>query len=118
MIRYNGAAEHDELAELFCSKKGDVSYTNAIADRSDLNAKGSSCFAGGHGDSGGIDAKFTRASWVQQAGAGGGTPMRMQSGPTNLNGCPTFSWTNSSVKADHAGLPETYDFEWIAFGAA
>jgi hypothetical protein len=116
MIRYNGAAEKDALAELFCTKAGDASFSNAIADRSDLNSKQSSCFAGGHGDSGGIDAKFTRASWVQQAGSQG-TPMRMQSGPTNRNDCPTFSWSNTTIKADHAGLPDVYDFDWIAFGA-
>ena len=114
MIRYNGAAEGDALAALFCSKQGDVSYSNAIADRSDLNAKGSSCFAGGHGDSAGIDAKYTRASWVQQAGDGG-TPMVAQSGPTNFDSTPTFSWLNTTVKADHEGLPDVYNFGWVTF---
>jgi len=113
LIRFNGAASGDELASLFCSKKGDVSYSNAIADRSDLNARGSSCFAGGHGDSGAIDAKYTRASWVQQGGAA--PLMMMQSGPTNLDGVPTFSWLNTTIKADHQGLPDVYDFAWLRF---
>ena len=114
MIRFNGAAQGDALAALFCTKPGDVSYSNAIADRSDLNVKGSSCFAGGHGDSGGIDAKYTRASWVQQA-ADDGTPMVAQSGPTNLDGVPTFAWSNTTIKADHEGLPDVYDFPWVTF---
>jgi hypothetical protein len=113
LIRYNGAASGDELAALFCSAPGDVSYANAIADRSDLNAKRSSCFAGGHGDSGAIDAKYTRASWVQKGGAA--PVMMMQSGPTNLDSVPTFSWSNTTLKADHVGLPDTYDFAWLSF---
>jgi hypothetical protein len=112
MIRYNGAASGDDpLASLFCTTTGDVSYTNAIADRSDLNAKKSSCFAGGHGDSAGIDAKYTRASWIK-ASKPQEVPFKMQSGPTNFN-TPTFSWANTTIKADHAGLPDTYDFAFL-----
>ena len=65
MIRYNDAV-HDPISTLGCGTNPPYSYTNAIADRSDLNAKKGDYVIGelGHGDSAGVDAKVRECECV------------------------------------------------------
>ena len=58
LIRYNDAV-HDPLSSQACGTSPPYSYTNAIADRSDLNSRRGDYKIGGlgHGDSAAIDAK-------------------------------------------------------------
>ena len=67
-----------------------------------------------HGDSGGIDAKYTAASWMAAADVrGGALPLAAQSGPT-YDQQPTYSWSNSSVKkTPHAGQADVWRFPWV-----
>ena len=116
VIRYN-EFKTDPLSTLGCGDTPPYSATNAIADRSDLNEKKGNYVIPdlGFGDSGGIDAKITLLSWVKAADlAHGELPLTAQSGPTISASCPVFSWSNTTVKADHVGLPDTYNFGWVS----
>ena len=68
----------------------------------------------GHGDSAGIDAKVTLLSWVKAAKLQAGElPIAAQSGPTISASCPTFAFSNASIKAGHEGYPDVWDFGWV-----
>ena len=116
VIRYNDAP-HDPLSTLGCGTTPPYSFTNAIADRSDLNDRRGDYVIDelGHGDSGGIDAKYTRATWMRAADLGAGAlPLAAISGPTNdAASCPTFAWANAPVRVDHVGLPDVFNFPWV-----
>lgn len=115
VIRYN-EFKTDPLSRLGCGSSPPYSATNAIADRSDLNVKKGDYVIPdlGHGDSAGIDAKITMLSWLKAADlAHGELPLVAQSGPTVSASCPVFSWSNASIKANHAALPDTYNFGWV-----
>lgn len=113
IIRYNNAPK-DPLSTLGCGTYPPYSYTNAIADRSDLNDPTGNYIIPdiGYGDGGAIDAKYTKLSWIQAADIGNGElPLAYISGPTNTN-VPTFSFLNTTLKISHQGLPDTYNFAW------
>ena len=115
LIRMNDF-KTDPLARLGCGAAPPYSATNAIADRSDLNEKKGDYIIPdlGYGDSAGIDAKVTLLSWVKAADlARGELPLVAQSGPTISASCPPFAWSNTTIKAAHAGLPDVYDFPWV-----
>ena len=106
----------DPLSRLGCGSAPPYSASNAIADRSDLNLKNGDYKIPdlGHGDSAGIDAKVTLLSWVKAAALGKGElPLVAQSGPTISASCPTFAFSNASVKVGHEGLPDVYSFDWV-----
>jgi hypothetical protein len=113
VIRYNNAP-HDALSTLACGSHPPFSFTNAIADRSDLNDPHGDYLVPdiGFGDGAAIDAKYTRASWVRAANkAAGEVPLALVCGPPNTD-VPTFAWANATVQPPHAGLPEVYNFAW------
>ena len=115
MIRSN-AFKTDPLSRLGCGSAPPYSATNAISDRSDLNEKRGDYVIPdlGHGDSAGIDAKLTLATWVRAAKLSEGElPWAAQSGPTITASCAPFSFSNATVKAPHKGLPDAYNFPWI-----
>ena len=57
--------------------------------------------------------QYTRATWMQSANlTNGELPLAVISGPTNVQQ-PTFAWANATVKVDHAGLPDVFNFAWI-----
>jgi hypothetical protein len=115
LIRLNDFTT-DPLSRLGCGSAPPFSATNAIADRSDLNAKhGDYAIPGlGFGDAGAIDAKVTLLSWVKAADlAHGELPLVAQSGPTVSASCPVFSFSNTTVKAKHEGLPDVFNFPWV-----
>ena len=115
LIRLNDFTT-DPLSCLGCGSSPPYSATNAIADRSDLNEKKGDYYIPdlGFGDSGGIDAKVTLLSWVKAADlAHGELPLVAQSGPTVSASCPVFSFSNTTVKAKHEGLPDVFNFPWV-----
>ena len=115
LIRLNDFTT-DPLSRLGCGSSPPYSATNAIADRSDLNEKKGDYYIPdlGFGDSGGIDAKVTLLSWVKAADlAHGELPLVAQSGPTVSASCPVFSFSNTTVKAKHEGLPDVFNFPWV-----
>lgn len=115
LIRYNEFTT-DPLSRLGCGNQPPFSATNAIADRSDLNAKNGDYVIPdlGHGDSAAIDAKVTLLSWVKQAQlTKGELPLVAQSGPTISASCPTFAFSNATVKVGHEALPDVYNFPWV-----
>lgn len=115
VIRYN-EFKTDPLSRLGCGSAPPYSATNAIADRSDLNEKKGDYVIPdlGKGDSAGIDAKITLLSWLKGARvADGELPLAAISGPTITASCPVFAFSNASVKAPHAGLPDVFDFPWL-----
>lgn len=118
LIRYNDF-EHDPLSTLGCGAHPPYSPVNAIADRSDLGVKRKDGdfaipdLAGG--DSAGIDAKLTRASWMRAPGVpGGGLPFAAVAGPTT-DQQPVFAWATATIdkKVPHEGLPPAFNFTWI-----
>lgn len=112
IMRYN-KFQTDPLSTQGCGAHPPSSATNAIADRSDLNdAKGDYVIPDlGYGDSAAIDAKYTLASWVRGAGAGG-LPLAAQAGPTYDDQAP-FSFSASALDVPHAGMVDTWKYEWV-----
>ena len=117
LMRYNDAAR-DPLSGLGCGVSPPFSYTNAIADRSDLNEKKGDYVIPdlGYGDSAGIDAKLTSALWMKAAAlAKGELPMAVISGPT-YDQQPVFAFSNSTITKKLpgiVGMPDVYDFAWM-----
>jgi hypothetical protein len=71
----------------------------------------------GHGDAAAIDGKVASARALRAADrAAGVLPFSAISGPTTSASCPPFTWATASIKADHAGLPDAYNFPWVEFG--
>ena len=116
LIRYNDY-KNDPLSKQACGIDPPYSATNSISDRSDLNIKKGDYLVPdlGHGDSAGIDGKVVLASRLINADRiHGELPFAVISGPTSSASCPSFSWATASFKAQHTGLPETYDsFNWV-----
>ena len=118
MIRYNEFTT-DPLSTLGCGTNPPYSATNAIADRSDLNERGGDYVLAdelGFGDSAGIDAKVTLASWVKRASTvDGKLPFEAQSGPTITTSCPAFEWSTSKLdkKVPHTGQVDKWEFDWV-----
>ncbi|EGC36508.1 hypothetical protein DICPUDRAFT_150991 [Dictyostelium purpureum] len=80
---------------------------NAISSRYDLGG-GPSQPAGWfyQGPHGGIDAKITSSSMVQN------TTCTAISGPTVTSSCPVFNWTGFE-SVFHVGLPNVFNFDWV-----
>lgn len=117
IMRYNNF-KHDPLSGQGCGVNPPYAPANAIADRSDLAAKGGSSdyvIPGlAFGDAAAVDAKYTLFSWIAAADvAGGALPLAAIAGPTN-DQQPTFSWANTTLKGvPHEGHPVVWDFGWV-----
>ena len=115
LIRYNEFTT-DPVAAMGCGTKPPYSACNAIADRSDLNAKGGDYVIPdlGHGDSAGIDAKVVSLAWLTADRlAQGDLTLAAQSGPTITASCPMFAFSQKSIKAAHEGYPDAWNFSWV-----
>lgn len=98
LMRYNNYG-----ADPVCQQKGYGGGACAISARGDLGGEG---WLGG-----GVDAKVTSASLQQATSAQ--VLVHAACGPTHSQQ-PVFSWSTANSTASHVGLPDAFDFDYVA----
>ena len=81
----------------------------AIACRRDLENKLSNRYP-----SGGLDAKVTSISTIEQPSQNGSAVIHIRLGPTN-DDQPSFCWSQLEKEYIHFGQPDCFDYPWTQF---